>query len=161
MADRGRKGKYDTHIKPYLNKIDKLLNEGATEKQVAEHLGISYASFNNYKRSHEELRSLCEKPRAKLVQDLRSALVKRALGFSYEEKEQYIKQEIDPVTKQPIGKPVMHTRILTKQAMPDTTAIFGALNIYDNEYVKDRKQYELKQQELELRRITAENKEWL
>jgi hypothetical protein len=54
----------------------------------------------------------------------------------------------------------MRTKIVTKQALPDTTAIFGALNIYDKDYVKDRKQYELKQQELELRRMSAEMKDW-
>lgn len=156
----GRKGKYETHVKPFLDKIDKLLNEGASEEQVALSLGVSYASFNNYKRYYPELKELCEKPRTTLIQDLRSALVKKALGYTYEEKEQYIKQEVDPITKKPIGNPVMHTKIVTKQAQPDTTAIFGALNIYDEEYVKDKKQYDLKKQELELRRMIAENKDW-
>lgn len=156
----GRKGKYETHVQPFFEKIDKLLNEGASEKQVAEALGISYASWNNYKVEYAEFRELCEKPRTTLVEDLRSALVRKALGYTYEEKEQYIKQEVDPVTKKPIGNPVMHTRIITKQALPDTTAIFGALNIYDEEYVKDKKQYDLKKQELELRRMAAEMKDW-
>lgn len=160
MADVGRKSKYESHVKPYFEQIDKWLNNGASEEQCADNLGISYASWNNYKRRYGDFKELCEKPRASLVDDLRSALVKKALGFTYEEKEQYIKQEVDPDTKRPIGKPVMHTRIVTKQALPDTTAIFGALNLYDEEYVKDRKQYELKQQELELRRLSAEAKDW-
>ena len=160
MADVGRKSKYESHIKPHLEKIDKWLSDGASEKQCAENLGISYATWNNYKARYVELKDLCEKPRANLIEDLRSALVKKALGFTYEEKEQYIKQEVDPDTKRPIGKPIMHTRIVTKQALPDTTAIFGALNLYDDDYVKDRKQYELKQQELELRRLSAEQKDW-
>ena len=149
----GRKGLYDTHIAPFFYKIEKMLNDGASEKQVAESLGVSYASWNKYKVSHEDLRELCEKPRPKLIEDLRSALVKRALGFSYEEKKQYITEDED-------GHKRKHTEITTKQALPDTTAIFGALNIYDPEYVKDRKQHELKQQELELRRQMAESKEW-
>lgn len=156
----GRKGKYETHIKPNLEKIKEMLNGGASEKQVAKSLGVSYASFNNYKRDYEELAAVCGEPRTELVEDLRSALVKRALGFSYEEKEQYIKQEVDPITKKPIGNPVMHTKIVTKQALPDTTALFGALNLYDPDYCKDKKQYELKQQELELRKLSAEFKEW-
>ena len=160
MADVGRKSKYETHVKPYFEQIDKWLNNGASEEQCAVNLGISYASWNNYKNKYDDFRALCEKPRANLVEDLRSALVKKALGFTYEEKEQYIKQEVDPVTKRPIGKPIMHTRIVTKQALPDTTAIFGALNLYDEDYVKDKKQYELKQQELELRRLSAEAKDW-
>lgn len=160
MADRGRKGKYETYVKPFLEQVKKMLNEGASEKQVAESLGVSYASWNNYKRDYSELAEVCNAPRTELVEELRSALVKKALGYSYEEKEQYIKQEVDPITKKPIGNPIMHTKIVTKQALPDTTAIFGALNIYDGDYVKDRKQYELKQQELELRRMIAEMKDW-
>lgn len=148
----GRNGKYETHIKPFFDKIEKMLNEGASEKQVAEALGVSYASFNNYKRDYPELNDLCSKPRIELIDNLRSALVKKALGFTYEEKKQYITEEDGSIKK--------HTEIITKHALPDTTAIFGALNIYDPDYVKDKKQHELKQQELELRKMIAETKDW-
>lgn len=160
MADVGRKSKYESHVKPHFEQIDKWLNNGASEKQCAENLGIAYATWNNYKTKYSEFYELCSKPRTTLVDDLRSALVKRALGFEYEEKKQFITQEVDPVTKKPVGKPVMKTEIYTKKALPDTTAIFGALNIYDEDYVKDRKQYELKQQELELRRLSSAAKDW-
>lgn len=156
----GRKSKYESHIKPKFEQIDEWLNDGASEKQCAENLGISYATWNNYKNQYAEFCDLCTKPRTKLVEKLRSALVKRAIGFQYEEKKQYITQEVDPQTKQPIGKPVMRTEIYTKQALPDTTAIFGALNLYDEEYVKDKKQYDLKKQELELRKLSVEMKDW-
>lgn len=156
----GRNSLYETRIKPYFEQIDKWLNGGASERQCAEKLGVSYASWNNYKNKYSEFKELCEKPRVDLVGDLRSALVKRALGFEYEEKKQFITQEVDPVTKKPVGKPVMRTEIYTKQALPDVTAIFGALNLYDEEYVKDKKQYELKQQELELRRLSVEADKW-
>lgn len=149
----GRKGKYETHVLPFLDKIDKMLNEGASEKQVAEALNISYAAWNNYKVQYKELGELCSKPRTKLIENLRSALVKRALGFTYEEKKQYI-------TEDDLGNKKKHTEITTKQALPDTTAIFGALNIYDPEYVKDKKAHELKEQELELRKQMAEMKDF-
>lgn len=153
MADKGRKHKYETHVKPHFKDIGKWLNGGASEKQVAEALGISYASFNNYKRDYPELRELCEKPRVGVILELRSALVKRALGFTYEEKKQYITEDDE-------GGKKKHTEITTKQALPDTTAIFGALNLYDPEYVKDKKAHELKEQELELRKQMAEMKDF-
>lgn len=149
----GRKGKYETYVKPRLDQIEKWLSGGAAEHQVADALGISYASFNNYKRDYPELREICEKPRVGVVLDLRSALVNRALGFTYEEKKQYITEDEN-------GNKKKHTEITTKQALPDTTAIFGALNLYDPEYVKDKKAHELKEQELELRRQMAEAKDW-
>lgn len=149
----GRKGKYETYVKPRLDQIEKWLSGGAAEHQVADALGISYASFNNYKRDYPELREICEKPRVGVVLDLRSALVNRALGFTYEEKKQYITEDEN-------GNKKKHTEITTKQALPDTTAIFGALNLYDPDYVKDKKAHELKEQELELRRQMAEAKDW-
>lgn len=149
----GRKGKYETHVLPFFDKIDKMLNEGASEKQCAESLGISYPAWNNYKKDYPAFGVLCSKPRTKLIENLRSALVKRALGFTYEEKKQYI-------TEDETGSKKKHTEITTKQALPDTTAIFGALNIYDPEYVKDKKAHELKEQELELRKMQAEMKDF-
>lgn len=159
MADEenkkvGRKGKYETYVKPFFDLIDKYLQQGATEKQIAtEVLNISYAAWNLYKTQYPEFKELCEKPRTNLVEDLKGALVKRALGFSYEEKKQYITEDEN-------GNKKKHTEITTKQALPDTTAIFGALNIYDPNYVKDKKAHELKEQELELRRMQAEMKDW-
>ena len=153
MADKGRKNKYEKHVKPHFKDIEKWLNNGASERQVAEALGISYASFNNYKRDFPELRELCEKPRVGVILELRSALVKRAIGFTYEEKKQYITEDEE-------GGKKKHTEITTKQALPDTTAIFGALNLYDPEYVRDKKAHELKEQELELRKQMAEMKDF-
>jgi hypothetical protein len=54
----------------------------------------------------------------------------------------------------------MHTKIVTKYAVPDTNAIYGVLNLYDNDYVKDKKHYDLKQQELELRKMAVDFKDW-
>lgn len=157
MADEkkkaGRNGKYETHVKPFFDKIDDLLNKGASEKQVADVLNISYAAWNKYKAEYPELRELCQKPRTKLIEELRSVLIKTALGFTYEEKTQYITEDEN-------GHKKKHTEIKTKQALPNITAIFGALNLYDDDYVKDRKAHELKEQELELRRMQAEIKDW-
>lgn len=149
----GRNNKYDTHIKPYFEKIDEMLNEGASEKQVAESLGVSYPAWNNYKAKYSDFKELCNKPRLGLIEGLRSALVKKALGFEYEEMKVYTVEDED-------GNKKKHIEKVKKYSPPDTTAIFGALNIYDPNYVKDKKQYELKQQELELRKMMAEAKDW-
>lgn len=155
MAEKvGRKSKYETHIKPNFDKIDKMLNDGASEKQVAEALGVSYPAWNNYKVKYKEFDELCRKPRTKLVEELRSALVKRALGFTYEEKKQYIKEDED-------GSKAKYTEITTKYALPDVAAINLSLKNYDKEnWANDPQTLELKKQELELRKSIAENKDW-
>lgn len=147
----GRPSKYETHIKPHLEQIKKWAEQGATERQIAKQLGVAYSSFSLYKTKYSELSDLLKSKDMKpLVEDLRSALVKKALGFEYKEKKEYIKE--DPET----GNKVKYLEITTKQALPDTTAIFGALNIYDPEYVRDRKNHELREKDYELRKAIAE-----
>lgn len=88
----GRKGKYETHVKPRFDEIEKWLNHGATEKQVAQRLGVAYSSFNDYKNKHSEFLEVLKKRRDGLIDDVRGALVRRALGFEYEEVTTSIKQ---------------------------------------------------------------------
>jgi hypothetical protein len=158
MADKksnaGAKSKYETHVKPFFEQIEKMLNDGASEKQVADALGISYASFNNYKRDYTELRELCSKPRTRLVEDLKSALVKKALGMKVEKKKIYSKKDDD-------GNEIKYTEITIEELPPDTTAIFGALRIYDTQktdYDIQAQNVEIKKQELQLKKELAEFK---
>ena len=154
MAEVGRPEKYNTKVKPYFDKIKKWKEQGADNKSIAKELGIAHSTFALYINKYSELSDLLKNADTKpLVDDLRSALVKRAMGFTYEEKKQYIKEDDS-------GNKYKYTEITTKYQPPDTTAIFGALNIYDDDYVKDKKNYDLKLQELELRREMAENKDW-
>ena len=146
----GRPSKYQTHVKPYLEQIKKWAEQGATEKQIAKQLGIAYSSFCEYKIKYSELSEILkEKDMKPLIEELRGALVRRAIGFEYKEKKEYIRE--DPET----GKRVKYIEVTTKQSLPDTTAIFGALNIYDENYVRDRANHELRKEDLELRKKLA------
>ena len=153
MAKVGRRSNYHTNVEPYLKQIDEYLNNGATEKQIAEALNVAYSSWNNYKKAHPELDEICRKPRVGLILNLRGALVKEALGYTYEEKKTYIKKDED-------GNESRYTEITQKYARPVTNAIFGALNIYDPDYVKDKKNYDLKKEELELKKELAKESLW-
>ena len=153
MAKVGRRSNYHTNVEPYLKQIDEYLNNGATEKQVAEALNVAYSSWNNYKREFPELDEVCRKPRVGLILNLRGALVKEALGYTYEEKKTYIKKDED-------GNESRYTEITQKYARPVTNAIFGALNIYDPNYVKDKANHDLKREELELKKELAKNELW-
>ena len=146
----GRPSKYQTHVQPHLAQIKKWAEQGATEKQIAKQLGIAYSSFCEYKIKYSELSEILkEKDMKPLIEELRSALVRRAIGFEYKEKKEYIRE--DPET----GKRVKYIEVTTKQSLPDTTAIFGALNIYDENYVRDRANHELRKEDLELRKKLA------
>lgn len=154
MAKAGAKSKYETHVKPYFDKIETWLNDGASEEQVATALGISYSSFNNYKSQYDELAELCKKPRVGVVLELRSALIKKALGMKIERKKTYIKKDED-------GHESKYTEIMVDELPPDVAAINLALKNYDKDnWSNDPQAMDLKRQELELRKQLAEIKEW-
>lgn len=151
----GRKSVYDTKIKPRFKDIERWLKGGATERQVANALGVAYSTFNKYKAEVVEFSELLKTiDRSEIVCDLRSALLKKAMGFTYEEKKQYVTEDAD-------GHRKKHTEIYTKQALPDVAAINLALKNYDKEnWANDPAMLELKKQELELRREAMENNQW-
>lgn len=146
----GRPEKYEDRVKPFFAQIRKWAEQGASEKQIAKELGIAYSTFREYKKRYPAFSALLkEKDTGPLVEELRSALVKKAIGFEYKEKKEYVRT--DPDT----GKPTKYVEITTKYSAPDTTAIFGALNLYDKDYVRDKANHDLKKQDLELRKALA------
>ena len=147
----GRSSKYESHIKANLDKIQKMLNDGATEKQVAQSLGVSYASWNHYKTKFEEFGNICKTPRTKQVEELRGALIKRALGFNYTEVRKYVKEGED-------GKLSKFTEYYTRYALPDVAAINLALKNYDKDnWSNDPALLELKKQELLLKQLPQDD----
>lgn len=154
MAKKGRKPKYETYVKPHFGDIEKWLNNGASEEQVAVALGISYASFNNYKRDFPELRELCEKPRVPVVLELRSALIKRALGMKVKKVKKYTKTDED-------GNEVEYTEAIMDELPPDVAAINLALKNLDRQnWANDPQALEIKKAELELKKMMAEMKDF-
>lgn len=151
----GRPSKYETHIKPHLEHIKKWAEQGATERQIAKQLGVAYSSFCLYKNKYSELSDLLKQKDMKpLVEELRGALVKRALGFEYKETKTYWRIPKGSTKKE--DAECIYREDTKKYQPPDTTAIFGALNIYDPDYVRDRKNHELREKDYELRKAIAE-----
>lgn len=145
----GRKGRYETHVQPFLPQIAEwygLLNEG----QIAKKLGISVASFENYKKEHQELRDCLKHGRENLIEELKKTLKKKAMGFSYEETKTYIKEEG--------GKSVNIIEKYKRYAQPDTGAIHLLLKNLDDDWRNDDKvSVDLKRKKMELEKQKAEN----
>lgn len=153
MAKAGRKNAYDTIIKPRFDDITEWLRNGATEKQIYENLGIDKATFYRYKDSKSEFRDLLKNGRSSLIIQLRGALVKKALGYTYTEIKQYNKIED--------GKPVQYVEETTKTAHPDVAALNLCLKNYDaDDWANDPQLLKLKEKELDLRREIADKDKW-
>lgn len=149
----GRPSKYDSHIKPFFKEIKEAYERGTAERDIAKSLGVAYSAWREYKNKFPAFMALLKRDEEKtreILEKLDSALIKIAIGFNYEEKKQYITEDEN-------GKQKKHTEITKKYYAPNATAIYGALNRFDQNYKKDKAYYDLKKQELELKKLIAEN----
>ena len=148
----GRKNKYETHIKPYLPKIPKWY-ETMTEGQIAKKLGVSVASWENYKLAYPELVECLRSSKQMLAEELKATLKKKAQGFYYTEKKKAIKK---------MGKEEVKTlEEFERYSIPDTGAIHLLLKNIDDEWRNDDKPtYELKKKQTEIMQQKADQAEW-
>jgi hypothetical protein len=151
LAKSGRKSKYETHIAPHLEQIRTAVKNGATVKEIADALGVAESTLNKYKAEKTELTAAFACGRANIIIDIRAALLKKALGYEYQEKKQYIRKDEK-------GENVTYTEITIKHQPPSETAGAMLLRNYDENWLdKDNITTQLKQQELELRKAIADN----
>jgi len=173
MAKRGRKNKYETDVKAHFSQISKWLESGATERQIAQNLGIGYSTFNRYKTEKEELREIIKKGRQSVVLKLRGALIQRALGFKYNETKTVTEAVKLPehiyeyllrsgFTEEQLSESkLVKTEVAEKQALPDVAALNLALKNYDpDNWANDPQGLKLKKRELELKEIQIERNDW-
>lgn len=155
MEMSGRKSVYELKIKSRFDEIERWLKAGATERQVAQALGIAYSTFNKYKADVPEFRDfLLHIDKTEIVLELRSALLKKALGFKYEEAKKYKKIDDD-------GNEHTYVEVTEKVSLPDVAAINLALKNYDKDnWSNDPASLDLKKQELELKKIQIAKEDW-
>ena len=146
MARRGAKSKYDEYVKPRLKDIEKWAAAGATNKEICAALGIAECTLIDYKKKHTELSKALRAGRQSVVLEIKAALLKKALGFEYDETTAGTDKE---------GQP--RVTVYHKYAQPDTTAAAMLLRNYDDTYRdKDILMTDIKQKEIELKRAIAE-----
>ena len=151
-----KKTAWENKILPNKEAIIKSIENGASERQIAAELDMSWSCWLEQKKKHTEIEEWIDVPRARLVGKLKGALVSRALGYEYEEEVTEIKQDLD-ATGKPVGRQYVYKRKLKQFAPPDTTAIFACLKIYDKDNINydDKAQMiKIKKEELEIKRKT-------
>lgn len=147
----GRTSKYETHVKPYLEDIKKYISAGATEKEIIDWLGIASSTFYEHKIKYPELRESLDRPKAKSVIEVKNALYKKATGFTYTEKKQYLTKDKET------GKETLRVETTEKYCPPDSGAIAMFLRNNDPEYRdRDKQYYDFTEIELELKKQAQE-----
>lgn len=141
------KSKWDT-VKDKLILVEGWARDGLTEKQIAKNLGISESTLNDYKKKHPEFLESLKKGKEIVDFEVENALLKRALGYEYEEitKERIVrKDEHGKILTDIHGFPTYEmavTKIVEKEVAPDTTAqIFWLKNRKPNEW-RDKRNIE-------------------
>jgi hypothetical protein len=149
----GRKGRYESHVQPYLKDISEWYGE-MDEGSIAKRLGIATSTFESYKKKYPELREALKKGKQELISDLKSSLKKKAKGYFYEETKTSIRQDDN-------GHEIKVIEKYKKYAHPDTGAIHLLLKNLDPEWRNDDSAtLELKKEQLNIARERAENAAW-
>ena len=150
--------------KPYANaKYTKWLTEdgllllqgwarnGLTDEQIAHNCGIGMTTLNTWKAKYREIREALKEGKEAIDILVENALLKRALGYTYEEKTYERKQ----ITEEGDTGMVL-TKTVTKEVIPDTTAqIFWLKNRKKAEWRDNAERLEMEREKLELaKRLT-------
>lgn len=112
------KGKYAEWLtKEGLLKLEGWARDGLTDEQIAYNMGIKRQTLYDWKKKYADISDALKRGKEVVDREVENALLKRALGYRYEE----ITQEkgIDPETKQ---KTLVVTKVVTKEVQPETAA---------------------------------------
>lgn len=123
------RGKHGPWITPEgLLRIESWASDGLTNKQISANMGISRETLHKYTQRFPDISDAIEKGRAPVVREVENALIKRAIGFEYEEQTINIDTHQDDSVKKRITR---HKRYVP----PDTgAAIFILKNYKPNKY---------------------------
>ena len=116
------KGKYQEWLTPDgLVQLEGWARDGLTDENIAKKIGISPSTFYAWLLKYPEISEAIKKGKAPVDIEVENALLKRALGYEYEETTKEIRV-------MPGGKQYTTIRTVTKRVVPDVTAQIIWLN---------------------------------
>jgi len=119
-----------------------MISRRATQKQIAQYLGVSEKTLIKLRKTHSKLDSAFQYGDEELKQKLLDAMYQRAIGFDYEETQTVI-EETKTGTKKRITK-------YKKKSLPEIAAIKYLLIIkFGLEYNDKKEEIELMNKRLE------------
>ena len=108
-----------------MTRIEGWARDGLTDAQIAVKMGINVSTLYKYQNEHNEITEALKRGKAPVDTQVENALLKRALGYEYEEVTTEI-EETPTGKNDENGKPIMrqkkHVRRTTKQVAPDVLA---------------------------------------
>lgn len=174
MNKGGRPSKYESEVKPRFSEIKEWLTIGATDKEIADNLGINKGTFCEYKKRFPEFNEFIKNNRKMPVQAIKAALYKRATGFVYSEKKTVVEyEELSADLKEALTqlgidtakieqRKLVREEMMEKTALPDPASAMILLKHWDRDggWTNDPASLDLKKQEFELKKQHLESEEW-
>lgn len=147
------KPSYETHAQPCLDQIAEWYKTMSV-RQIAKKLGISKTTLYKWATEHAELQQALDKGKDDLVDDLKSAIKKRALGYDYEE------TTVKHTDSEKNGFETVTTTV-KKHLPPDLGSIHLLLKNLDPDWHNDdQPTLKMKQQELDIKQQRADAESW-
>lgn len=110
------KGKFHIWLQEdNLIRIESWARMGLTDEQIAKNMGVNKATLYDWIKKFPDISDALKKGKAPVDFEVENALLKRAMGFEYEEVETII-EEVD-------GKQRKRIKKIKKVALPETSAI--------------------------------------
>lgn len=137
------KGKYVEWItEEGLLKIEGWARDGLTDEQIAKNMGIRRETLYAWVKKFPNISNALKRGKEVVDRQVENALLKRALGYRYDEVTKESVERLNPKTKQP-ETVLVETKRVTKEVQPDTTAAIFWLKNRKPEQWRDKKETEL------------------
>lgn len=112
-----------------------------TDEQIAKNIGISRSTLNEWKKKYSDISDTLKRGKEVIDRQVENALLKRALGYRYDEVTKELGEVRDKETGEFVQQMVEVKRV-TKEVQPDVTAqIFWLKNRKPNDW-RDKQQVE-------------------
>lgn len=117
-----RPSKWESHVKPKLNRVEAWARDGLTDEQIAHNLGISTAVFYDYKHKYPEFTEALKNGKEDIDIIVENSLLKRATGYQYEEVTYEAIEIKSGSGENVVIQPATKIKTVVKEVQPDTTA---------------------------------------
>ena len=117
------KGKYQEWLtEEGLLQLESSARDGLTDEQIASNMGISRETLSQWKKKYSDISDTLKRGKAVVDIQVENALLKRALGYSYDEVTRERVLDYDQSTGQVVGSHMEITKTVKKEVQGDTTA---------------------------------------
>ena len=152
------KSKYETHIEPNLDLIKSWRESGKTIEQIAEKIGVANSTLRKHAEENPALSAVLRASKEKLVARLKKSLWEEALGYEYDEINEYVEGILDENGKLTNKKKVKRTTTKRKARPVATLLVFALCNFCPEEFQRvDKEATREFEQKIEEERAASRN----